>query len=70
MNLFDLFKPIVDYINPFFTVIAPEMEIWLVFVFAFFLAYVIKSKNNWGNVYFILTGLTIFAALRYINLGN
>ena len=69
-GIFELMRPIVNYINGILTNIVPNGENYMVLLIAFVIAYAMKSKNNWNNFMLIIMIIVIYTSLRYFNLGS
>lgn len=68
--IYELIKPIVDYINGVLAKLVPNGEVYLVAFISIIIAYTIKSKNNWSRFSFIVMSAMIFAALRFFGVGG
>jgi len=69
-GIFEIVKPIVDYINSMLSLFVPNGERYLVLLIAFIIAYGLKSKNNWNNFTLIIFTIVFYTAMRYFNLGG
>lgn len=67
--IFDVIKPVIDYINNILSTLVPKGEVYLVMLISTIIAYAIKSKNNWGRTSFIAIAIIIYMALRYLGIG-
>ncbi len=62
-------KPVSDVVTAFITKLLPGSEVLFVLIFSFFIAYIVKHKNGWNKLGFIMFGLALFGFLRYLEIG-
>jgi len=69
-GVFELLKPVVNYINGILTTFVPNGETYLVLLIAFVIAYGIKSKNNWNNFTLIIFTVVFYTSFRFFGIGS
>lgn len=68
-GIFELLKPVVDYINNILSLFVPNGERYLVLLIAFVIAYGLKSKNNWNNFTLIIFTIVFYTSMRFLGIG-
>lgn len=63
-------EPVISQINNFLTILVPQNEPKLVFAIGFYIAYIVKKENDWNWLSFVVMGLVIYSAMRFIGLGG
>ena len=69
-GIFELLKPVVNYINGILTSLVPNGEKYLVLLIAFAIAYGFKSKNNWNNFTMIIFTIVFYSAMRFFGISG
>jgi len=69
-GIFELLKPVVNYINGILATFVPNGENYLVLLIAFVIAYGINSKNNWNNFTLIIFTIIFYTSFRFFGIGG
>lgn len=65
-----LWQSFVDYVNGILKTFVPGGEVYEVAIIAFIISYSIKTKNRWGNMALVISGVVIFFAMRHLGFGG
>ena len=67
-TIYEFIKPVIDYVNSLLTKLVPGAEVLILLLICFFIGYILKSKQNWGNGKLAVFTVMLFGSLRYLGI--